>query len=57
MKIRSIFLAVMVIIGGGAAARAAPDDVARIRAMEDKLAAAVEARNLDAIMRVYIADE
>jgi ketosteroid isomerase-like protein len=57
MKTRSIFLAVMVIIGGGAAARAAPGDVARIRAMEDKLAAAVEARNLDAIMRAYIADE
>ena len=37
--------------------RAATDDDAQIRALEDRLAAAAEARNLDAIMRSYIPDE
>lgn len=38
-------------------ARAASDDVAQIRTLEYRLAAAVEARNLDAIMKSYISDE
>jgi ketosteroid isomerase-like protein len=58
MKIRDMLLAfTAVTFGVVAAARAAPDDAARIRGMEDKLAAAVEARNLDGIMQAYIADE
>ena len=38
-------------------AHAAPNDAAQIRALEDRLAAAVNARNVDAIMQAYIPDE
>jgi ketosteroid isomerase-like protein len=44
-------------VGAIPSARAAPDDEAQIRALEDKLAAAAEARNLDAIMQSYLPDE
>lgn len=38
-------------------ARADADDIAQIRTLENKLAAAAEARNLDAIMKAYLPDE
>jgi uncharacterized protein (TIGR02246 family) len=40
----------------GAPARAAPNDAVQIRALEDRLAAAVCARDVDAIMQAYIPD-
>ena len=43
--------------GVTAPAFAAPGDVAQIRAIEDRLAAAVSARNIDAIMQAYVPDE
>jgi ketosteroid isomerase-like protein len=58
MITRKILLAAM-IIGFGAVpfARADSNDVAQIRTLESKLAAAAEARNLDAIMKAYIPDK
>jgi ketosteroid isomerase-like protein len=38
-------------------ARAAADDIGQIRDLENRLAAAAEARNLDAIMKSYVPDE
>ena len=38
-------------------ARADSSDIAQIRVLENKLAAAVAARNLDAIMKAYLPDE
>jgi hypothetical protein len=38
-------------------AHAASNDTAQIRALEDRLAAAVNARNVDAIMKAYVPDE
>jgi ketosteroid isomerase-like protein len=35
----------------------APSDVAQIRAIQDRLAGAVSARNIDAIMQAYVPDE
>jgi ketosteroid isomerase-like protein len=53
-----IFLAVMVISFGVVAfARANANDTAQIRTLENKLAAAAEARNVDAIMKAYLPDE
>jgi uncharacterized protein (TIGR02246 family) len=46
-----------VIAAAVTSAHAAPNDAAQIRALEDRLAAAVNARNVDAIMRAYIPDE
>ena len=37
--------------------RAAPSDTAQLQALEQRLSAAVEARNVDAIMQAYIPDE
>ncbi len=56
---RDIILLALVIFtfGGVRASRAASNDIAQIRALEDKLAAAVEARNVDAIMNTYVSDE
>ena len=58
MITRKILLAAM-FIGFGAVpfARADSNDVAQIRTLETKLAAAAEARNLDAIMKAYIPDK
>ena len=58
MTVRDIIVA-LAIIGFGVVpyARADSDDTVRIRGLEDKLAAAVEARNLDAIMSAYLPDE
>ena len=52
-------LACLATISAGAipSVRAAPDDDAQIRALEDRLAIAAEARNLDAIMQSYVPDE
>jgi ketosteroid isomerase-like protein len=52
-------LACLAAVSAGAisSVRAAPDDEAQIRALEDKLATAAEARNLDAIMQSYVPDE
>ena len=58
MSTRIVLLALMVIdFGIAPVARADSNDIARIRNLEDKLAAAVVARNLDAIMQVYAPDE
>ena len=58
MSTRTVLLALAVInFGIAPVARAEPDDIARIRNLEDKLAAAVMARNVDSIMRVYLPDE
>jgi ketosteroid isomerase-like protein len=58
MSTRTVFLTLMVIsVSIAPVARADSNDVARIRALEDKLAAAVVARNLDAIMQGYAPDE
>jgi ketosteroid isomerase-like protein len=58
MSTRIVLLALMVIhFGVAPVARADSNDIARIRNLEDKLAAAVVARNLDAIMQVYAPDE
>jgi hypothetical protein len=38
-------------------AAAAPDDEAAIRALEDRFTAAVNAGDVDAIMKSYVADE
>ena len=38
-------------------ARAATDDIGQIRDLENRLAAAAEARNLDGIMKSYVPDE
>ena len=58
MSTRTVFLTLMVIsVGMAPVARADSNDVARIRTLEDKLAAAVVARNLDAVMQVYAPDE
>jgi ketosteroid isomerase-like protein len=53
------FLPCLVIIGCGSipSARATSNDVAQIRALEDRLAVAAEARDLDAIMKSYVPDE
>ncbi len=58
MITRELLLAAMFIIAGAVPfARADSSDVAEIRTMESKLAAAVAARNLDAIMQLYVPDE
>jgi ketosteroid isomerase-like protein len=58
MITREILLTAMFIIAGAVPfAGADSSDVAEIRTMESKLAAAVEARDLDKIMKVYIPDE
>ncbi len=58
MPARKIFLAAMIInFGVVAVACADADDIAQIRTLENKLAAAAEARNLDAIMKAYLPDE
>jgi ketosteroid isomerase-like protein len=55
---RTVLLTLTVInFGIASIARADPDGIARIRNLEDKLAAAVTARNLDGIMQVYAPDE
>jgi uncharacterized protein (TIGR02246 family) len=40
-----------------AAARSAPADEAKIKALEDKFATAFNAKDVDAIMKVYVPDE
>ena len=58
MKVGNVLpVSLALVVGVVASARGASGDVARIRAMEDKFAAAVEARNLDGIMRSYVGDE
>ncbi len=52
-----LFCLVTISCGAVPPARAASDDVAQIRALEDRLAASAEARNLDAIMKCYVPDE
>ena len=58
MKGHFSLLALSVIaVGFGSSPRAAPSDTAQLQALEQKLSAAVEARNVDAIMQAYIPDE
>jgi ketosteroid isomerase-like protein len=55
---RKIFLAAMAInFGVVAFARADANDIAQIRTLENRLAAAAEARNPDAIMKAYLPGE
>jgi ketosteroid isomerase-like protein len=53
----AILFAVIINFGAVDFARADSGDVDQIRALESKLAAAAEARNIDAIMKAYIPDE
>jgi hypothetical protein len=58
MLARTVLLALMVInFGIVHIVRADSNDIALIRNLEDKLAAAIAARNLDAITEVYVPDE
>ena len=58
MLARTVLLALMVInFGIVHIVRADSNDIAPIRNLEEKLAAAIAARNLDAIMQVYVPDE
>jgi ketosteroid isomerase-like protein len=58
MTRRDILVTLAILVFAGLpTSHAADGDVTQIWALEAKLAAAVEARNLDAIMRAYIADE
>jgi hypothetical protein len=53
----AILFAVIINFGPVDFARADSSDVDQIRALESKLAAAAEARNIDAIMKAYIPNE
>jgi ketosteroid isomerase-like protein len=58
MGIRKILLAIAVVtLCFGHKARAGSNDVEQIGVLETNLAAAAEARNLDAIMKAYVPDE
>jgi hypothetical protein len=58
MGIRKILLAIAVVtLCFGLKARAGSNDVEQIGVLETNLAAAAEARNLDAIMKAYVPDE
>jgi hypothetical protein len=55
---RGTCLAFLVFVTGlVGSARAEPTDTAPIKALEDRLATAAEARDLDAIMQAYVPDE
>ncbi len=56
MRTIAILLASVAIICATPAARAASDDAGRIRELENRLATAVEARNINDIMKAYIPD-
>jgi uncharacterized protein (TIGR02246 family) len=57
VPLRSIFRACVVTFGFASASHASPDDVAKIKALEQRLAAAVASRDVDAIMQAYVPDE
>lgn len=57
MPVRSILLACVVTLGFASASHASSDDVAKIKALEQRLAAAVASRDVDAIMQAYVPDE
>jgi len=57
VPVRSILLACVVTLGFASASQASPEDVAKIKALEQRLAAAVASRDVDAIMQAYVPDE
>lgn len=58
MSVREVLLTfAVVILCLGHTARAGSNDIDQIRILESKLAAAAEARDLDAIMKAYVPDE
>ena len=57
MHISKVLLAFIIIFGFIFPSCAEPDDVAQIKTLERNLATAAEARNLDAIMQSYVADD
>jgi ketosteroid isomerase-like protein len=59
-SLQSTVLAAAIVTGcivAPVAARSAPADAAMIRALEDKFVAAFNAKDVDAIMKVYVPDE
>jgi ketosteroid isomerase-like protein len=57
MRSAAILLASVVMTGAIPSARAGSDDVDQIGALEERLAAAAEARNLDNVMKAYSPDD